>query len=97
VWHRKTLARHKSILAFSKSEGKPRCNTLGVWKGNGADKKYHQWGQDASTARYYIDCFTEPGDIVYDPMCGGGTVPFVCRELGRSFTLSVKFSGEVRS
>jgi hypothetical protein len=71
VWNRKTLARHKSILAFVKGEGKPRCNTLGVWTGTGADKKYHVWGQDESTARYYIDCFTQPGAIVYDPFCGG--------------------------
>jgi hypothetical protein len=85
VWNRKTLARHKSILAFVKGEGKPRCNTLGVWTGTGADKKYHVWGQDESTARYYIDCFTQPGAIVYDPFCGGGTVPFVCQQLGRSF------------
>ncbi len=85
VWHRKTLARHKSILAFVKGSGKPRCNTLSVWSGSGADKKYHVWGQDESTARYYIDCFTQPGAIIYDPFSGGGTVPVVCQQLRRSF------------
>src|SRR6266700_6853055 len=30
VWNRKTVARHKSILAYTKGQGKPRCNVLGL-------------------------------------------------------------------
>ena len=28
---------------------------------------------------------SKPGDIVLDPFCGSGTVPVVCRRLGRRF------------
>jgi adenine-specific DNA-methyltransferase len=57
----------------------------GIWSGTGKDKQYHAWGQDASTARYYIDCFTLPGQVVLEPFVGGGTTPFVCMQLERHF------------
>lgn len=85
VWNRRVVARHKSILSFVKGEGRPRCNVLGVWTGSGADKRYHTWGQDESTARYYIDCFSAVGDIVLDPFCGGGTTPAMARLLDRQY------------
>ncbi len=85
VWNRKTVARHKSILAFVKGDGKPRTAVLGLWTGTGSDKRYHTWGQDESTARYYIDCFSSSRDIVWDPFCGGGTTPAVCKVLNRQF------------
>jgi len=85
VWPKNTVARHKSILAFAKGIGKPRCRTLGSWTGTGTDKRYHAWGQDESTSRYYTDCFTLPGELVLDPFCGGGTTAVVAKQLGRNF------------
>lgn len=85
VWNKRTVARHKSILAYSSGSGKPRCNTLGVWNGSGKDKKYHSWGQDEQTARYYIDCFTSPYQLVWEPFAGGGTTCVVCRQIERNF------------
>lgn len=85
LWHQRLIARHKSILAFSKGKGWPRRQTLTSWQGGGADKRFHRWGQDESTARYYIDCFSAPGDTILDPFAGGGTVPAVCKQLNRNF------------
>jgi DNA methylase len=85
VWIRKTLSRCKSILAYTKGAGVPRCRVLGVWNGGGKDKRFHRWGQDESTARYYIDCFSFPGSLVWEPFVGGGTVPWVCTQLERDF------------
>lgn len=85
LWARHTLTRHKSILAFVKGWGQPRCLTMSAWTGSGADKRYHAWGQAESTARYYIDCFSAPGDLVWEPFCGGGTVPAVCQQIGRDY------------
>jgi site-specific DNA-methyltransferase (adenine-specific) len=83
VWPRKTIAHHKSILAYG--EGKPRCKTQGAWLGSGKDKKYHAWGQDVSTARYYIDCFSYPGQVVLEPFVGGGTTCIASKLIGRHF------------
>lgn len=85
VWPRRTIARHKSILAFVKGQGLPRTNVLSAWVGSGKDKTWHVWGQDEGTARYYIDCFSSSGGTIWEPFCGGGTVPYVCKILGRNF------------
>jgi len=87
VWARKIVSKAKSILAYTKSgrTPQPRCSVLGVWVGSGQDKRYHAWGQDESTARYYIDCFSRPGDVVVDLFCGGGTAPAMCKVLGRKY------------
>lgn len=84
-WHRKIISRYKSILAYNKGCSKPHTNVLSLWRGGGKDKRYHTWGQDESSCRYYMDCFSKPGDIVIDFFCGGGTTPAVCKVLGRRY------------
>ena len=54
-------------------------------EGGGHDKRFHTWGQPESEARYLVTRLTEPGDIVVDPFCGGGTVPAVCKVSGRKW------------
>lgn len=77
------VSRSKPILAYSKGTGSPRTPSLSVVSGNGKDKKYHAWGQDVESARYFIDCFSAPGDLVLDPFTGGGTGPVACELIGR--------------
>lgn len=48
-------------------------------------KEFHRWGQGAPFFAYYIDRWSEPGDIIVDPFTGGGTVPAVCKMLGRRY------------
>lgn len=85
IWPRKTITRAKSILAYRpmQSDAMPRTNVLGLWSGSAHDKRYHAWGQDASTTRYYIDCFSSRRAIIVDPFCGGGTTPAMAHVLGR--------------
>jgi hypothetical protein len=75
----------KPIHAFMKGRGKPRTVVHDVIDGDGNDKRFHHWGQDMKSARYYIDCFTHPGDLVVDPFCGGGSYPLVAQALGRHY------------
>ena len=37
----------------------------------------------AAVARFGIQLATDPGDVVYDPMCGSGTVAVEAMKLGR--------------
>ena len=32
-----------------------------------------------------VKASSNPGDLVFDPFCGSGTVPVVCQRLGRRF------------
>ena len=85
IWPKRTIARNKPILAYSKGAGMPRCNVLSGLFGGGNDKRYHHWGQDVESARYFIDCFSRSGDIVLDPLVGGGTTAIASRLIGRRF------------
>jgi len=85
IWPRRTISRYKSILAYRKNDQSlPTTNVLGVWPGGETnrygDKRFHKWGQSEYTARYYIQVFKRSG-IVFDPLVGGGTTAWVCKQL----------------
>lgn len=85
IWPKRTIARNKPIIALCKGEGMPRCNVLSGLYGGGNDKRFHRWGQDVESARYFIDCFSAPGDMVLDPFVGGGTTMIAAELIGRRF------------
>lgn len=87
IWNRKVVAHAKSILAYAKGPGphKPRVGGVhGAYTGR-KDKRFHRWGQDVDSARYYIDCFSAPGDLILDPFLGGGTTAEACELIGRKW------------
>ena len=86
LWPRKIIAGYKSIICYHQQGEKPlpKTNVLGQWDGTGGDKRFHRWGQDETTARYYIDCFSSKGDLVVDYFLGGGTTAEVCKRLERN-------------
>lgn len=87
IWPRRVVAKTKSVIAYSNGPGLPRVS--GVQSRfdatGGAMKLYHHWGQDVGSARYYIDYFSRPGDLVVDPFVGGGSYAVACKLLGRRF------------
>lgn len=54
-------------------------------KGDGADKRFHAWGQSLVDVAALVGRFTAPGDVVCDPFCGGGTTGKAALLLGRRF------------
>jgi len=87
IWPRKTIAKHKSLFVFRPLGAKsmPRCNMTSVFNGTREDKRFHAWGQDEASARYYIDCLSSPSQLVLDPFCGGGTTPAMCKVIDRHY------------
>ena len=43
------------------------------------------WGKGLDTLLRYVEVFTEPDAIILDPFTGSGTVPAVCKMLGRNY------------
>lgn len=85
-WGSWARSRYKSILVFSKHrKHRPHKQYFDLWNSCREDKRFHIWGQDESTARYYLECFSRPGELVFDPFTGGGTIPAMCKQLGRPF------------
>lgn len=76
------------------------CNWQIMYYGGGPPKKHisdslvaytatlrgdHRWKKNPIPVKKYVEAFTEPGNIVLDPFCGGGTVPAVCKMLDRRY------------
>lgn len=79
--------RLKHIVIYSKGSALARTATINPYVLTGADKRWHHWGQCVDSHRYWIDCFSKTGDLVLDPMCGGGTTGVACSILGRQYIL----------
>jgi DNA modification methylase len=62
------------------------CNAFAPVYGDGSSN--HEWSKSPEFVAHYIEAFTKPGAIVYDPFCGGGTMPAMCKMLGRQFIAS---------
>lgn len=75
--------RTKHVLVYSRGRSLSRTATTGLYRSGGVDKRWHYWGQSVDSHRYYIDCLSKPGDLVLDPMGGGGTTAVACEILGR--------------
>lgn len=81
------MATFKPMLWFKKGKSINPVVADGIGA-TGSDKRFHAWGQSASWALYYIQRLTVPNEVVFDPFCGGGTVPAVCKMLGRNYIAS---------
>jgi DNA modification methylase len=50
------------------------------------------WNKNLGVLKAWLDVFSAPGETIYDPFTGSGSVPLVCRMLGRHF-----YASEIRS
>ena len=74
----------RPVVVFGRPPLKPAPEWLvDLLQGGGRDKEHHDWGQNQSEVEYLIDKLTQPGHIVVDPFCGGGSVPAAAKKLGR--------------
>ena len=46
-------------------------------------KDAHPWQQGVPEAAYYIEKLTRPGELVFDPFCGGGTTAVAAKQIAR--------------
>jgi DNA methylase len=68
----------KPVLGLSKGAPGPHEVFFDLVPVSGVDKnskEHHPWGQPLEDARYLVKRFSEPGDLIVDPMCGSGTIP----------------------
>ena len=75
LWYEKGRSRlRQSLFEWNNSTHK------GFYDVGGAN-----WGKGFDVLLRYVETFTEPGAIVFDPFAGGGTTPAVCKVLGREY------------
>ncbi len=82
------VIRTKSMLVSSKGKAISRTGTVDLVDAldSGQNwRRFHKWGQSVMVARYYIDCFTYEGQLIYDPFVGGGSTGLACSLINRRF------------
>ncbi len=86
-WPKQIYIRWKPVTWFSKGERQVDGFIQDGVSGAINDKRFHLWGQDEQWAFYWIDQFSKNnnGIIVFDPFCGGGTIPAVCKTLKQDY------------
>jgi predicted RNA methylase len=85
IWGRRISSRWKPVLWLTKGKYVGEFNH-DIVRADGpvaADKSFHQWGQNESAMAKLVERFSYRGDLICDPLCGGGVVPLVAVRLGR--------------
>ena len=83
-WQRKVLTGWKPLLWYVKGEYN-NSHIFDVFESDKKDKNYHRWGQSVIGMKKIIDSFTNPGDLICDPFCGGGATGVAVIEMNRLF------------
>lgn len=73
----------RPVLIFKKAGKAPVCKFQQDVVRAERDKTFHDWQQDLKTPLQLIEAYTEPGEIVVDFFCGGGTTLVAAKQLGR--------------
>jgi len=85
MWNKRLMVAEKPVVCWT--NGIPTQDELEWvatdWRGQKADKRFHDWGQGAGFAFEHISKRTNLCDLVLDPCCGGGTTLRVAKDLGR--------------
>ncbi|HUT59879.1 MAG TPA: site-specific DNA-methyltransferase [Phycisphaerae bacterium] len=86
-WPRMIYIRWKPFLWFVKGRYVNRFFVQDGISSRAKDKRYHIWGQPETSVSYWLRQLAGrlEGAIVVDPFAGGGTVPAVCKMLGRRY------------
>ncbi|MCI0688693.1 MAG: site-specific DNA-methyltransferase, partial [Sporichthyaceae bacterium] len=88
LWQRRVNTFWKPVLVFTNGAYPKDAPWLGdVVRSavNDNDKRHHHWGQSESGMADLLQRLTQPGQVVCDPLMGGGTTGVAAVGLGRSF------------
>ena len=83
VAERNTYSHWKPILIYCKGDyNRPWCSDFIDSRGK-KDKLWHDYGQSVLVFEELVRRFTNPGDLIIDPCCGGGTTLVAALKLKR--------------
>lgn len=85
IMGRNVICEWKPILIFQKEPFKKLDSQLHDFiVGTGREKSLHPWQQTKGELTTLIEFFTQPNDVILDPMCGSGTVLEAALDLNRN-------------
>jgi len=86
--YRNFFIKTSPCLLFEKGKKNARHKIWDINIGVSNRNKYgniYKWGKDPATVGRWTNAFCAPGLVVLDPFTGSGTVPAVCKMLGRKY------------
>jgi DNA repair photolyase len=84
VWQRKVMCAWKPVLWFVKGLYKGKW-VADVCRSDAPEKEHHLWQQSESGIAELVEKFTQPGEMIIDPLFGSGTLGEVAIKLNRQF------------
>jgi len=83
----KTFSNWQSLLWFEKNESWPLLTISDlVFSNNPGSMMFHkEWAKNVNPFLHWIRRFTDEQAVIADVFSGGGTVPAVCKSLGRRY------------
>ena len=74
-----------SCLWFEKGTSCPSRHIVDFVISKKENVNGHKWRKGTGSYQHWLDRFVDANAIVFDPFTGGGTVPAVCKMLGRRY------------
>lgn len=94
MWYKKLFSGYKPILVYTK--GTPTINPwMSTVHSDARDKRFHKWGQGEGFIIKMIEMLTAADHVILDPFVGGGTVPAVCKKVGRANWLAFEIYPQI--
>ena len=73
------------VLIYSKGKWTIRSRWFNHYQCDGKEQDLHPWQKTLADMAHWVESFTEPGDLVCDPLAGAFTSAVACERLGRLF------------
>lgn len=82
----KTFSNYRGLLRYMKGRAIPHRHIRDLQVDTFSTKNNgHMWAKNLDVICGLVDAFTLRDAVILDPFCGGGTVPAVCKMLGRRY------------
>ena len=79
----RVVSKWKPILVYSKGEWTKEGEWFDVSMVKAKEKFWHPWQEPLEEVERLVRDFSQPGDLVVDPLGGGFTTAVACKPLGR--------------
>lgn len=80
-----TFTKATPLLWFQKGRALPNRWIIDSFVSMARPSGLHRWNKNTQVIEYYLTAFSDDDALVFDPFTGGGTVPAVCKMVGRNY------------
>jgi site-specific DNA-methyltransferase (adenine-specific) len=83
--HLRCVTQATPVVVFSKGKWRIKSRWYNHYRCEQQEQDLHPWQKVLGDTEHWVESFTEPGDLVCDPLSGSFTTAIACEKLGRTF------------